>query len=167
MTDSDGLEIRRRVQTALEQLAVLDRHLLTNDANERSITHRLAVYLENHFDGWDVDCEYDGSPRDEKLVGELAEELARHGGDESFVRDTSGRTVHPDILIHHRGSAQNLLAIEVKKDSSRVPDHVDRAKLALQKDHPELGYRYACLVRVRVGQSDNQPDGDPFDIEFV
>ena len=168
-------EIRLRVETALRQLSVLDRHLLTNDANERALRHRLAVQLEKHFDNWDVDCEYDGVQRDQKLVDELAAELATYGGDEPLVRDTSGRTVHPDIIIHHRGSSQNLLAVEVKKDSSRVPDQVDRAKLALQKDDPRLAYRYACLVRIRVGPAegatdgpaDTKSEGQLFEIEFL
>ena len=51
-------EIRQRVETALKQLSVLDSDLLHSDVNERTITHRLAVHLERHFDGWDVDCEY-------------------------------------------------------------------------------------------------------------
>ena len=35
------------------------RHLLEKDLGERTLTHRLAVHLERHFPGWEVDCDYD------------------------------------------------------------------------------------------------------------
>lgn len=35
-----------------------ERYLLENNANERSLTHKLAEYLNLEFQDFDVDCEY-------------------------------------------------------------------------------------------------------------
>ena len=50
--------IQQRVHIAVERLELHDAYLLRIDGNERSITHRLAMYLQDEFEGWDVDCEY-------------------------------------------------------------------------------------------------------------
>jgi hypothetical protein len=35
-----------------------DKDLINNSANERSISHNLAEYLQNYFRDLNVDCEY-------------------------------------------------------------------------------------------------------------
>ena len=155
-------EIRLRVETALRQLSVLDHHLLTNDANERALRHRLAVQLEKHFDNWDVDCEYDIFEADPKRLAELERALTIAVMGTPLARDTFGLTVYPDIIVHHRKTDENLLALEIRKSSSPVPDEVDRAKLAAWKSEP-VGFRYACVVRLEVGAT----TGDPYSYEFL
>lgn len=155
-------EIRLRVETALRQLSVLDRHLLANDANERALRHRLAVQLEKHFDNWDVDCEYDIFEADPRRLAELERSLTIAVMGKPLARDTFGLSVFPDIIIHHRKTDENLLALEVRKSSSPVPDHVDRAKLAAWKSEP-VGFRYAALVRLDTGHT----GGDPYSCEFL
>lgn len=54
----DEKMVRNRVTRALERLIDLDGHLLEIDANERSITHKLAEYLQQEFPKYNVDCEY-------------------------------------------------------------------------------------------------------------
>jgi len=51
-------QVKRKVRAATELLIRKDAHLLKIDVNERSITHRLALHLQDAFKGWDVDCEY-------------------------------------------------------------------------------------------------------------
>ena len=155
-------EVRLRVETALRQLSVLDRHLLANDANERALRHRLAVQLEKHFDNWDVDCEYDIFEADPKRLAELERALTIAVMGKPLARDTFGLTVYPDIIVHHRKTDENLLALEIRKSSSPVPDEVDRAKLAAWKSEP-VGFRYACLVRLDVGKTSS----DPYSCEFL
>jgi hypothetical protein len=155
-------EIRLRVETALKQLSVLDRHLLANDANERALRHRLAVQLEKHFDHWDVDCEYDIFEADPKRLAELERSLTIAVMGKPLARDTFGLSVYPDIIIHHRKTDENLLALEVRKSSSPVPDEVDRAKLAAWKSEP-VGFRYAALVRLDTGDT----VGEPYSCEFL
>lgn len=161
-SSSQDREIRLRVETALRQLSVLDRHLLANDANERALRHRLAVQLEKHFDNWDVDCEYDIFQADQRRLAQLERSLTIAVMGTPLARDTFGLTVYPDIIIHHRKTDENLLALEVRKSSSPVPDEVDRAKLAAWKSEP-VGFRYAGLVHLHTGDT----SGDPYAFELV
>lgn len=163
---SDQLEVRRRVETALKQLSVLDSYLLEHDVNERTITHRFAIYLENHFDGWDVDCEYNRPAGGLKhLFSEVERRLAEVSGEEPLTRDTLGRTVYPDVIVHRRGTRENLLAIELTKSTNPVPEDFARSKLSGYKDHPDLRYRYACLVQLEVGGLAD--DRGPYRVEFI
>ncbi len=155
-------EIRLRVETALRQLSVLDRHLLVNDANERALRHRLAVQLEKHFDNWDVDCEYDIFEADGARLTELERALTIAVMGRPVARDSFGLSVFPDIIIHHRKTDENLLAVEIRKSTSPVGEEVDRAKLAAWKSDP-VRFRYACLVRLQVGPV----SGNPCSCEFV
>ena len=51
-------DVKRKVHQAMRCLMKNDRDLLSVDANERSLTHRLAVYLEQVFPNYHVGCEY-------------------------------------------------------------------------------------------------------------
>jgi hypothetical protein len=48
-------DLAERVRYAPARLLDEDVDLLKADANERSISHRFAVYLEKKFPEWDVD----------------------------------------------------------------------------------------------------------------
>jgi hypothetical protein len=118
-----------------------DRYLLEVDANERSISHRLALYLEDEFPGWHVDCEYNRDGHDPKRL--------QLEPDTVLSDDDQGKTVFPDIIVHKRGQVQNLLAIEIKKDSGESSKH-DLEKLAgLRK---QLGYTHALSIRFGTGR---------------
>ena len=156
-------EIRQRVETALKQLSVLDSVLLHSDVNERTITHRLAVHLERHFDGWDVDCEYNRTGGDPERLAKLERRLEEVGCEEPLTRDTMGRTVYPDIIVHRRKTDEKLLLIEVRKGTIGVSDEFDRMKLEGHQNDPELRYRYACLIQVLVEDSHR----DRFKVEFL
>lgn len=108
MSYPDKLEVQQKVQKAIERLLVRDCYLLEMDLNERSISHKLASYLQDEFgEGWHVDCEYN---RDHDIKKKLIIGLEPVAPD-----DDTATTVFPDIIVHHRGSADNLLVIEMKK----------------------------------------------------
>ena len=50
-------EVESALKAALECLSVNDQHLINVRRNERSITHRLGLYLQILFPLWHVDCE--------------------------------------------------------------------------------------------------------------
>jgi CRISPR/Cas system-associated exonuclease Cas4 (RecB family) len=110
---------------------------LLTDVNERSLTHKLAEYLEAGFAGWDVDCEYNRNHETPKVLHLV--------GSETRTDNTDAKTVFPDIIVHERVTDYNLLVIEVKKSTSRETDHRDLAKLQLFRG--ELGYRYAVFLK--------------------
>lgn len=81
------------VQTLLDH----DAYLLLADVNERTVTHRLAVYVEQAFPGWDVDCEYNRDGHDPK-------EIAFGSGDDA----EHGSRAFPDVIVHKRGRIQRV-----------------------------------------------------------
>lgn len=134
-------EIAEKVFAAIDDLFRHDAVLFEVDANERSISHCLARYLKLRFPDWDVDCEYnrDGHVPKRLLLAQPAVDAA----------DTDGARVFPDIIVHHRTRADNLLVIELKKSTSKVSDEADHAKLRAFRG--ELGYRHALFIRFASG----------------
>jgi hypothetical protein len=149
--EPDHAEVERRVRAALDELLREDSPLLEVNANERSITHKFAEYLQKQFPGWHVDCEYN---RDEHGGKKLV--AAPRGPIDA--EDEYGRTVFPDIIIHRRGhNKKNLLVIEAKKG----PGHPERDEWDKQKLEafmlPRLSYRFALFVRFSTGKNRAEP----------
>ena len=133
-------EVRRRVEAAYDLLLRHDADLLKVDANERSITHKLAEHLQREFPDWHVDCEYNRS-------GDLPKRLVGADGLVS-THDTDGRTVFPDIIVHRRGSRENLVVIEAKKlTTAQGTSDVEK----LQAYKVEHGYPFAYAIVFPVG----------------
>lgn len=132
-----------KVITALEEFYAQETFLLERDLGERTLTHRLAVYVERQFSGWQVDCNYD-------RLGERTLRLPR--GSSSSTDDHLGKSIYPDIVVHQRDIPNNLLAIELRKDSNHQPLEHDQRKLQALTD-PNVWFAYAIGVLVIVGQS--------------
>ena len=92
----DQAEVRRILEAALRRLESNDRHLLENDLSERCIAARLAMYLQQEFQGWAVDVEYNRAGDIAKRLA-LPQECARR-----FNRDGEALAV-PDVIVHQRG----------------------------------------------------------------
>jgi hypothetical protein len=129
------------VLNALNELLAGDAHLLEADANERSISHRFAMYLQGGLPGWHVDCEYN---RD----GEVPKRVRLLGPSPSAA-DTDATTVFPDVIAHRRNTKDNYLVVEIKKSTSSVSEELDYMKLRGYKE--DLGYRFALFVRFSTG----------------
>jgi hypothetical protein len=147
VTVQDNIDnIKSLVELALKDLFEKDSYLFCVDANERSLTHKLAVYLAAYFPDYDVDCEYN---RDGAVPKRL---LACKQSIESD--DTNAITVYPDIIIHKRGPAKdgsNFVVIEAKKRG--LPVDFDRGKLQAYKQNANLQYAHAFLITLPVGES--------------
>lgn len=138
----DKEEISRRLARALQKLERQDHYLFVHDLNERTITHRLAMYLQEEFPEMDVDCEYN---RVDFEIKRLDFYPANTRTD-----DTDAKTVFPDIIVHKRGAkGPNLLVIEAKKTTNRSGD--DLEKLKAFKSNPHLKYDYAIFLQLRTG----------------
>ena len=123
--------------------------LFERDLGERTLTHRMAVWLERQFDGWDVDCDYN-------RLGERLLKLP-HGTIVS-TDDELGKSIFPDIVVHRRAVPENLLALEVRKAINHQPLEHDRQKLRGMTD-PHLWFAYRIgvllvLARARVKSSE-------------
>ncbi len=148
--------VKQKVKNAIEVLFRKDSHLLKIDVNERSITHKLALYLQDEFKGWDVDCEYNRNRYDTKklIIGDdihLKAETTR-------TDDEHGNTVYPDIIVHRRGTDQNLLVVEVKKTTTHVPNDFDLGKLREYKR--QLGYSHAIFLNFITGSAERTGVGE-------
>jgi hypothetical protein len=158
-------DVKRRLVNACQRLLTRDSALLQKDVNERSISHRLALYLQGELPKLDVDCEYNRDEGVPKRIFQLRDNDIQGNG-EPFIQDTKARTVFPDIIVHHRGKSgtpNNLLIIEIKKTTSNVSDSFDHKKLNSYKTNGHLGYQHAVFIKLCTGQ--DKPDVER--IEFV
>ncbi|MGD0679986.1 MAG: hypothetical protein ABSC94_31770, partial [Polyangiaceae bacterium] len=132
------IDAKARLIEAIEALLVADAGLLKRDLNERTLTHRLALYLDPLFkevegQSWDVDCEYNRNLYSAKRL----QIPGRRGPNQTDDEDDKGTTVYPDIIVHKRElNSHNLLVIEAKKNTSPADHHFDYAKLAAFRNHP-------------------------------
>jgi hypothetical protein len=131
-----------KVVTALQEFYAHEAFLFEHNLGERPLTHRLAVYLEKQFSGWEVDCDYN-------RLGERRLRLP-HGSIVS-TDDELGKSVYPDIVVHQREIPNNLLAVEVRKSANHQPLEHDRHKLRALTD-PHLWFAYWIGVFVTLGK---------------
>ncbi len=151
-------DIKTKIALAVMKLMEKDEYLLQNDVNERSITHRLAMYIQEQFPEWDVDCEYNKIDFGEN--GITTKRIADNDDVEYIkINDTNGKTVYPDIIIHHRGHwNENLLVIEVKKSTNNEDINNDLKKL--EKLKHQLKYQHTLFLKFNTGEKDisvNEP----------
>jgi len=135
-------DVRLHIINAISRLYRDDPELLEVDANERSITHKLAEYLQLEFPGWNVDCEYNrlGDENERKRL--VIKDIER-----PTVEDTEAKTVFPDIIVHHRKKPENLLVMEVKKGKGEA-DTKDIVKLRAFTKVPKYRYHYGLFLRL-------------------
>ena len=132
-----------RLISALQEFYTRERFILERDLGERTLTHRLAVQIERHFPGWDVDCDYN-------RLGDRNMLLPR--GAIVSTDDTLGKSVYPDIVVHRRSVPKRLLAIEVRKAANHQPLQHDLHKLMALTD-PHLWFAFAAGVLLTLGRT--------------
>lgn len=133
-----------------------DLSLLKFDANERSISHRLAIHLERAIadrpewgKGLHIDCEYNRDvenpdpPYSKKLQLPQRHDISNE--------DTEATTVFPDIIVHRRNSVTNLLVVEIKKEGSGSLAKAFDLEKKLPAYLNQLGYRFGVFVALGVG----------------
>ena len=133
-------EIRKRTRIALGILQKQDHFLLAERVHERSITHKLAGYLQDQFPDWNVDFEYNRK-------GIKIKEL--EGMSECYEHERSNR-VFPDIIVHQRNTDHNLLVIELKKNG--LDPRCDFKKLELFTNE-EGDHRYSLGLFIQFRNS--------------
>jgi hypothetical protein len=131
-----------KVVSALGDFYAREGQLFEKDPGERTFSHRLAVHVERQFDGWDVDCDYN-------RLGERRLRLPT--GTIISTDDSSGKSVFPDIVVHHRAIPENLLAIEVRKATNHQPPEHDQHKLRGLTD-PHLWFAYQIGVMLTLAK---------------
>lgn len=160
MNDNEFEVIKNKVESSIKNLMKYDSFLLKEDVNERSITHKLTEYLNQEFEEYDVDCEYNRMCKDNSIIPKRMK---------SFVEpirssDTEAKRVYPDIIIHKRENEDNLLVIEVKKVNNNSNMKTDKEKLKSFTLNINNGfsYRFGLHLRFYVGENDYKllPEGE-------
>jgi hypothetical protein len=132
-------DIQQRIIAAICRLYCHDQDLLDAGGNARSLTHKLAEYLQDEFPVWHLDCEYNRR-------GEQVKRLTIQIGPVS-PDDTEARTVFPGMIVHRRRTDQNLIVLEVKKASGIAETH-DIEKLCAFTQGPDYGYCFGLFTRI-------------------
>lgn len=201
-------QIKNRIKKSIEAFFKIDSYLIVNNLHENAITHRIAIYLDEIFINYNVDCEWNRNTLYEKRIftKELIEKIKfiteeaieqKDNGNistskpltisklkniinlldnygrpkEINVTDLSGdefllfpqldkerrfiiKNVRPDIIIHHRGTKQNIAVIEVKKKNAggeynyEVAKHFDLVKLYAMTTQKNLDYQYGFYIEL-------------------
>ncbi|HRF28438.1 MAG TPA: hypothetical protein PL051_02255 [Candidatus Saccharibacteria bacterium] len=109
--------------------------LIDGNLYELTISHRLAVYLEEEFPKYAVDCEYNTN-----INGQV----------DRYKRSTEDKKIRPDIIVHKRNDSEsNLLVVEVKKagrGSERGKRDIE--KIRSNFNTPSLHYSHGLFVGV-------------------
>ena len=134
--DKQVASIRDIVTEAVDCLFERDGFLLEANAGERTIVGRLVAYLEPHFPEHHVNVEYNRHGLHPKRL-----DLPAYGGEKLIV---------PDVVVHRQGhDEENLLVIQVKKETNNESRDYDRAVIAgMKKDY---GYRWGVLIDLPAG----------------
>ncbi|MEI6728162.1 MAG: hypothetical protein WCK98_00815 [bacterium] len=155
-------QLKDKIIMAYKILLKNDHYLLEKDVNERTISHKLAEYLQMLFPEYNVDCEYNKNfkslkslqPWDE-LAQIINQTLQQKTLDTKPVYDNlliDSISVHPDIIIHKRGTDNNFVLIETKKTPSAKESILDE-KLKLEKIKSGVGSKHAYLVTFPVAEA--------------
>lgn len=127
------------VGDAVQLLFTNDGSLLEGNVAERTICARLACYLERHFPDHKADVEYNRhgvEPKKVDLPG-----YCRGGGE---------RLIFPDVVVHQRThDNENLLVIQVKKETNPEPRDCDRTIIRAMKH--KFRYRHGLLIELPAG----------------
>lgn len=137
--EPDRLTVVAALRRALSRVTVEDAHLVEGGVNERSVTHRLAIYLAAEFDdSWDVDIEYNRNLDTVKRLGLHRRDVTDY--------DLHATTVFPDVIVHRRGTSTNLLVIEAKRNAGGHEYDFEKLQAFTRSGDGGLGYRFGAHV---------------------
>ncbi len=125
-------EIKKKIDESVRLLVEKDSDLFRGRGEgnyEVTISCKLAQYFSKEFDGFDVDCEYDKQGEDIK-------------------RESSGKRIRPDILVHKRGTNDfNLVVLEMKtKKEGVLEKDINRLK-EMTDQRGEHKYKLGVFIR--------------------
>ena len=137
-------EVKNYLDRAIARVEDEDQHLWMVDVSERCIAARLAMYLREYLDDYDVDVEYNRDGPDVKRLHAVMRDCPRN-------RD-EGKSVLPDVVVHKRGMKDsNLLVIEMKKASTKESD-IESDCRRIQALRKEYDYKVGSLVVCKTGE---------------
>lgn len=124
---------------SIQTFRLKEKFILDNDLNERTLTHKLAEYIQENFPDFNVDCEYNRMRKGEDYLPKKLEL------EQKEITHSNPSRVYPDVIIHRRGDNQdNLLIIEVKKKENPEGKEFDIQKI---KEYiSQTGYQFGVYL---------------------
>lgn len=122
----------------MNQLLEEDPKVIEISSSEWSYNCLIARYLENRFDSFDVDVEYN-----------------KHGEEYKWhpSPDESGK-IRPDIIVHERGTDdRNLLVIEIKKDATEGEIKNQKERVNAFVSGEDYQYDYGLFLDLNSGKN--------------
>ena len=130
-------EIASKLKQSIKKLLKEDKFLLENLANERSVSYKLAEYLQKSFGKkFNVDCEYNLNKLETKTLDGIKE----------CSKQRRTNRIYPDIIVHKRNTNENILVIELK--TRMIENNCDIIKLK-QFTSKENIYKYQFGVFIQ------------------
>ena len=139
--------ILSKLKRALKNFYKKESLLVEYKVAERALTHKLAEYLQKLFPDYNVDCEYNKVGNgDSKRVSALmdANSDCPHNCNECPANKC---VIFPDIIVHKRGTDENILVIEAKTAWSTQSQNNDYNKLQALIDSGEYHYQLGVAFR--------------------
>ena len=136
-----------KLKRALKNFYKKESLLVEYKVAERALTHKLAEYLQKLFHDYNVDCEYNKVGNgDSKRVSALmdANSDCPHNCNECPANKC---VIFPDIIVHKRGTDENILVIEAKTSWSRQSSENDHKKLIALRKANEYHYQMGVALR--------------------
>jgi hypothetical protein len=133
-------EIIELLDKSIKSLFQNDRYLLCSHTGENTISHRLAIYLENNLlnkdFGFNVDCEYMKDGVNRKRI--------------------DGHRRIPDIIIHKRGNnyPTNYLCVYAKRYEN-INSDLDNIKGFLKDNYYN---KFGCFVKYFESNNNKNPN---------
>ena len=161
--------IREKIESSVLRFVERDYKLLVSDANEDSISSKVAQQMETEFPEWDIDTQYNrfGTGIKTKLIKASKSkflEYKQRGITPNFkisidelYRNPESAPVFPDVIVHKRTEEfNNHLIMEVKKlNNPELFNGWDEWKI--QFFMHTLNYSYGAHLILKSGDQYNDP----------
>jgi len=140
-------QLTQKIENSIAKLHQNDAVLLSIDVNERTISHKLAEYIQSEFLDYSVDCEYNRHIDSTKIL-----DIPRNSIN---WMDIDAKTIFPDIVIHEMLSDENnLLVVEIKKSSNRTNRAFDKSKIKAFT-LPPFDYTFGLFLEIDVNDTND------------
>ena len=157
----EQLKIEKILWDSISELFENDLLLLSKeyDIHERTIAHRLAIYIEKRFLGFNVDVEYNRM-RDKYGLDDIGNIIGKRFEWEKIDEIEKTRYVYPDIIVHKRDQQENLIEIELKFAWKNSRKDLDFKKINEYVE--QLNYKYGVYIELNEHYEDCKLEFWPF-----
>ncbi|WP_412983939.1 hypothetical protein [Pontimicrobium sp. IMCC45349] len=160
--------VRQILNKAIDKLFEVDSYLLNKkyDINERTVSHRLALHLNEHFaeTDYNVDIEYNRIREEYGNIEDVGNLMGKklHWENSDEASGENSRFVFPDIIVHKRDKHDNLIEIEIKMAWKNGKKQYDLDKINQYMD--ELKYQFGVYIELSENRKDCLIEFGRFDL---